>query len=220
MTKAREIAESIAEEIVRGNIRPGDSLEEERLAKMFAVSRTPVREALRQLEAMGLAEARPHRGAVAVDISEERLDGMFVVMAEREALCARLAAAAMTAPERRALDEMHREAGAIVSEGSTPAYVLANDRFHEALYAGSHNAFLQETTLSIRARLAPFRHAQFDTLGRIRKSHIEHGRVIDAILRGDAEAAAEEMRRHILVVRAAVEEVTHPHDADRHAVSP
>lgn len=214
VTKAQEIQESLADDIVRGRIKPGEPLDEARLAAAFGASRTPVREAIRQLEAIGLAEARPHRGAVAVDIPEERLDQMFVVMAELEALCARLAAVSMTARERRAFDELHRSTGAIVSSGDLDAYVAANDVFHETLYAGAHNGFLEETTLSVRARLAPFRHAQFDTIGRIEKSHAEHGRVAEAVIRGDGEAAAEEMRRHILVVRTAVEQVTHPHSRE------
>lgn len=220
ITKAQEIQEALAEDIVRGRIRPGDSLEEERLARAFGVSRTPVREALRQLEAIGLAEARPHRGAVAIDVPEDRLDGMFVVMAELEAMCARLAATAMSSAERRDLEALHRSAGGIVSAGTLTDYIDANDAFHEAIYAGAHNDFLLETTMGVRSRLAPFRHAQFDTLGRMEKSHREHGSVTEAILQGDAEAAAAEMRRHILVVRTAVEDVTHPLEKGRQSASP
>jgi DNA-binding GntR family transcriptional regulator len=87
-------------------------------------------------------------------------------------------------------------------------YVEANDEFHEAIYAGAHNEFLTELTLSVRSRLAPFRHAQFENAGRIARSHAEHGSVVEAILQGDGERAAAEMRQHILVVRGAVETVT------------
>lgn len=208
LTRAQEIQASLADDIVHGRIGPGEALDETRLAKAFGVSRTPVREALRQLEAIGLAEARPHRGAVAADISEARLDEMFIVMAELEAMAARFAAAAMTPTERRDLDELHRSAGAIVSAGIMADYVDANDTFHEAIYAGAHNAFVAELTMSVRSRLAPFRHAQFETIGRLSKSHHEHGLVVEAILQGDGERAAAEMRRHILVVRTAVETVT------------
>ncbi|MCC6735965.1 MAG: GntR family transcriptional regulator [Bauldia sp.] len=208
LTRAQEIQTALADDIVHGRIGPGEALDETRLAAAFGVSRTPVREAIRQLEAIGLAEARPHRGAVAADISEQRLDEMFVVMAELEAMAARFAAAAMTPVERRELEQLHRSAGAIVSEGALAAYVAANDVFHDAVYRGAHNVFLAEMAQLVRARLAPFRHAQFETMGRVAKSHVEHGLVVEAILRGDGESAAAEMRRHILVVRTAVETVT------------
>jgi DNA-binding GntR family transcriptional regulator len=207
-TRARSIQASLADDIVHGRIKPGQPLDETRLAQSFGVSRTPVREAIRQLEAIGLAEARPHRGAVAAKITERRIDEMFVVMADLEALCARLAANAMIPRERRALEEKHRAAGAIVSAGTMADYVEANDEFHEAIYAGAHNEFLTELTLSVRSRLAPFRHAQFENAGRIARSHAEHGSVVEAILQGDGERAAAEMRQHILVVRGAVETVT------------
>lgn len=207
-TRAHAIQAALADDIVHGRIKPGEALDETRLAHAFGVSRTPVREAIRQLEAIGLAEARPHRGAVAANISEEGIDEMFVVMAELEALCARLAAASMSPRERRDLEALHIAAGAVVSAADRDRYVEANDAFHEAVYAGAHNAFLTELTLSVRSRLVPFRHAQFETVGRITKSHFEHGEVVEAILQGDGERAAAQMRRHILVVRTAVESVT------------
>ena len=76
------------DEIVRGIIAPGTSLDETGLARRFQVSRTPVREAIRLLAASGLIEARAHRAAVVARPSEKRLAGMFEAMAELEALCA------------------------------------------------------------------------------------------------------------------------------------
>ncbi len=101
-TRAEEIRQLLADEIVRGRLPPGLPLEEIELARKFGVSRTPVREAIRQLEATGLAEARPRRGAVVAGVTRERLEEMFLVMLELEALCARGAARSMTPDERTA----------------------------------------------------------------------------------------------------------------------
>ena len=79
---------------MRGALLPGAALDETELARRFSVSRTPVREAIRQLAASGLVEARAHRGAVVAQPTEERLIGMFEAMAELEALCAGLRRAA------------------------------------------------------------------------------------------------------------------------------
>jgi DNA-binding GntR family transcriptional regulator len=207
LTKAKSIHQAIADDIVHGRLAPGTSLDETSIAAAFGVSRTPIREAIRQLEAIGLAESRGQRGAVVAALSDRQLDEMFAVMAELEALCARWCAVAMTAEERRQLLVLQDESARLVSAGQLEAYVDFNNRFHEAIYRGAHNSFLAELAVSVRKRCAPFRRAQFETLGRLAKSHAEHGKVVDAIQRGDAQIAAIEMRAHIAVVRDAVDEV-------------
>ena len=72
-TLAEELRHQLADEIRSGALAPGAALDETELARRFAVSRTPVREAIRQLDASGLVEVRPHRGAVVARPSEERL---------------------------------------------------------------------------------------------------------------------------------------------------
>lgn len=206
-TKANVIREALAGDIVHGRLLPGEALDEASLAARFGVSRTPLREAFRQLEAIGLAKARPHQGLVVTTKSEQELDEMFAVTRELEGLCARWSAIAMTPAERRNLLALQEESERLVSAGDLDAYVAFNDRFHEAIYQGSHNAFLEELTLGVRQRCAPYRHAQFETLGRLVKSHREHDAVVNAIQRGDADEAAREMRAHITVVRTAVDEV-------------
>ncbi|MEJ0011779.1 MAG: GntR family transcriptional regulator [Bauldia sp.] len=207
LTKAKLIHQAIADDIVHGRLAPGAALDETVIAATFGVSRTPIREAIRQLEAIGLVEARAPKGAVVAALSERQLDEMFAVMAEIEALCARWSAVAMTANERRNLLLLQAESERLVSAGSREDYVAFNNRFHEAIYGGAHNAFLAELAVTVRKRCAPFRRAQFETLGRLAKSHAEHGAVVTAIQRGDAEGAARAMRAHIAVVRDAVDAV-------------
>ncbi len=206
-TKARQIQQAIADDIVHGRLAPGMPLDETQIATLFGVSRTPIREAIRQLEVIGLVKAWERRGAVVADFSDRQLDEMFAVMAELEALCARWSAIAMTAAERRHLLALQDDGARLVSAGNREVYVEFNNRFHEAIYQGAHNDFLAELAMSVRTRCAPFRRAQFETLGRLAKSHAEHDAVATAIERGDADAAATEMRAHIIVVRTAVGEV-------------
>jgi len=209
-TKAQLIHQAIADDIVHGRMTPGMALDETAIAAAFGVSRTPIREALRHLQAIGLVETRAPRGLVVAGLSEQQLDDMFSVMAEIEGLCARWSAIAMSAAERRQMLELMAESERLVSAGDRDAYAEFNVRFHEAIYRGAHNHFLAELAVTVRQRCAPFRRAQFETLGRLAKSHAEHGAVVDAIQRGDATLAATEMRLHIKVVRDAVEEVAGP----------
>jgi DNA-binding GntR family transcriptional regulator len=207
-TLAEELRLQLADEIVRGLLRPGSPLDETELASRFNVSRTPVREAIRLLSASGLVQVRAHRAALVAKPNAEQLAGMFEAMAELEALCAGLAAERMTALERRNLDEIHEQLRALIQHGNPQDYHEVNEAFHASIYAGAHNEYLAEMTLLTRARVRPFRRAQFRNLGRLAKSHVEHDRVVMAILRGERVGAASAMHAHILTVRDEYEAYT------------
>jgi DNA-binding GntR family transcriptional regulator len=205
ITRAQELRLQLADEIVRGALAPGSPLDETDIARRFNVSRTPVREALRQLAASGLVDARAHRGAVVARPSIDRLTGMFEAMAELEAICASLAAERMSAMERHRLEAIHEELRVLSYTGNPERFHEVNERFHNAIYAGSQNGYIAEMTLATRVRVQPFRRAQFRNLGRLAKSHAEHDRVVVAIMRGDKAGAAAAMRAHIELVRGEYE---------------
>lgn len=202
-TRTEALRLQLADEIVSGVLEPGLPLDEQELAARFGVSRTPVREAIRQLSASGLVQVRPHRGAVVALPTPAQLDDMFEAMAELEGLCAGLAARNMTIAERSGLEALHEALRALVHEGDPTRYHETNEAFHAAIYAGSHNAYLADLTLMTRTRVAPFRRAQFRATGRLGGSYQEHDLIVRAILRGDRAAAAEAMRQHIGIVRDA-----------------
>jgi DNA-binding GntR family transcriptional regulator len=204
-TSAEEIRRSLADRIITGALAPGLALDETLLATEFGVSRTPVREALRLLAASGLVDQKPHAKALVAKPDEQELAGMFEVMGYLEALCAGLSAIAMTKAERDGLDDLHTQMSGFVREGEAARYAEANDIFHTVIYDGAHNGYLAEITRSTRQRLQPFRRAQFGELGRLLKSHAEHTLIVEAILRGEREAAEAAMRTHISLVGDAVQ---------------
>src|SRR5437868_3331316 len=201
VTRAEELRLALADEIINGSLAPGATLDETLLAQRFNVSRTPVREALRQLAASGLIETRPHRGAVVASLSHDRLNALFEAMAELEATCAGLAAERMSASERQTLHQIHEELRKLSYLGDPQRFHEVNEIFHNAIYAGAHSDHLAEITLATRTRVQPFRRAQFRNLGRLAHSHAEHDRVVVAIMRGDRTGAAAAMRAHIELVR-------------------
>ena len=108
LTRSDQVRRQISEKIIAGEFRPGEELDEKRLAETFNVSRTPVREALRQLAASELVEWRPHQTAIVAKITPSRMVEMFEMMAELEGFCGRLAARRMTQFEHAELIAIHR----------------------------------------------------------------------------------------------------------------
>ena len=202
-TRADALQAEIADAIVRGRFLPGARLDEQGLADTFGTSRTPVREALRQLTMTGLVEMRPHRGAVVRTITPDELSHLFETMAELEAACAHYAALRTGDVQRRALRALHDEGEALAATRDPDRYAAYNLEFHGTVYAGAANPHLAETTLSVRIRLAPYRGAQFRMPDRVISSQAEHARVVEAIVAGDGPGAAAAMREHILTVRDA-----------------
>jgi DNA-binding GntR family transcriptional regulator len=202
-TLAESIRQKLADDILAGVYVPGARLDEQGLAKRFKLSRTPVREALRQLSSAGLIEVRPRRGAIVSLPTESTLAEMFEVMGEIEAACARLAAQRMSPAERVRLELIHRRAEAAARANDVASYRTLNFEFHDAIYAGAHNAFLSATAAATRARIAPFRRAQFERRDRLLQSCSEHAAIIAAMQAGDAALTSERMRAHVNVVCAA-----------------
>jgi len=203
------LVRAIADDIVSGRLLPGMRLDENSLAQRYEVSRTPVREALGQLSAIGLIDRRPNRGAVVAVLSDDHLVSMFEAMTELEAICARLAAGRMTALERSELDSIHQAAARLVHGAGEEDYAVHNIEFHSRLYAGAHSPHLYELVNLTRSRLAPFRRAQFRMPGRLAKSWNEHDAIVTAILRADAAGAEAAARVHVAIVSDASAEFVH-----------
>lgn len=193
-----DIVGQLADAIVAGQFRPGEKLDELTLANRFFVSRTPIREALSQLAAMGLVSRRPNRGAVVAELSEEHLANLIEVMAELEAVCARLAAERMSGPDRRSMEVDHLAAAEMVRLGRTDAYAAYDTLFHARVQAAARNPQLSEMAALSRSRLTPFRTDLFAYPARLARSYEEHEMIVTALLRADGARAEALMRQHIL----------------------
>jgi len=194
-----KLREKIEEQIATGELLPGCALDEATLVEQHGVSRTPVREALIQLAADGLIEIRPRRGAVVASLSPARLLEMFEVMGELEAMCGRLASRRMSETERAELVAAHRACEEARAAQDSDTYFYCNERFHAAIYTGSHNNFLSEQALQLHRRLRPYRRLQLRVRNRMGASFKEHEAIVSAIVSGDADGAAQTLREHVVV---------------------
>ncbi|MFW2542237.1 GntR family transcriptional regulator [Primorskyibacter sp. 2E107] len=193
------IADEIEERIFDGTFPDGARLEEVMLAERFSVSRTPVREALHRLSLSGLVEQIPRRGVFVRQPGPVELIEMFEVMAELEAICARLAATRITDAALTELAEINTRCARAVTSQDAVAYYLENERFHALIYRQAGNSFLEQEALRLQRRLQPFRRTQLRLRGRLRQSMSEHEAVLNALTDGDGRAAADIMRAHVAV---------------------
>ena len=196
-TIGSNVYKSLADEIIKGQLRPGDKLDERTLAERFQVSRTPVREALRLLATRGLVEVSPRRVGVVANIGIDRLAELLDAEGEMEALCARRSAEYMTPMEKKELEFVHEQGAGFIASEDAEGYLASNEQFHRLLCTGAHNEAIASMVEDLRARLAPFRQAQPELDTRFAASHAEHTAVVEAILRSDPESAYRAMRSHI-----------------------
>ena len=196
---SESLRETIEEEVATGKLLPGTHLDEIELAQRFGVSRTPIREALSLLAGEGLVEIRPRRGAVVAQVTPQRLVEMFEVMAELEAMCARLAARRMSDAELTALEAAHEACRAAAAGRDSDAYFYANELFHQAIYGAAHNSFLSEQAHSLQRKVRPYRRLQLRVRNRVQRSFEEHQAILDALKDGDAEKAVAAIRGHVVV---------------------
>lgn len=194
---AERLKQKLEQEILTFNLKPGEKLDETKLAERYGTSRTPVREALRHLAAEGFVSLRAHRGAVVAGLSIAELVDMFEMMAVYEGVCARLAATRATAEELQQIMEAHEACRAACEPDDYEGYCLANARFHDALYRASHNCHLIKQTVATRNRLGTYRRFQLRRTNRLRELFHEHEAIVGAIRRGDGDAADRAMRDHI-----------------------
>lgn len=200
-TRVLRIREAIEHDIVAGKLTPGMKLDEEALAARYDASRTPVREAFQQLASQGHIELRPHMGAFVAKLSITELVEMFETMAFLEAACAALASRRHTDEDRKQLAAAHEACLKAAKRKDPDAFYAANARFHECIYAASHNDYLAAETLRLRNRLEAYRRESTFHAGLMTLTIGEHEKILQAILAMDEAAAASRMRGHLDTLR-------------------
>ncbi|MFC2993435.1 MULTISPECIES: GntR family transcriptional regulator [Halomonas] len=206
-TLAERVFQQLQDAIVRGELPPGSKITEPGLSKAFGISRGPLREAMRRLEAHRLIERVPHVGARVIKLSMEELLELFDVREALESMAARLAAEHMTAAEIAGLREllaMH-ERQTDLKKGEAYFQREGDLDFHYRIVQGSHNRMLVTMLCDDLYYLVRLYRTQFSATGsRPQRAFVEHHRIVDAIEAGDAELSELLMRRHVSASRANV----------------
>lgn len=177
-----------------GGFRPGDRLRETDIAARLSLSRTPIREALRRLEADGIVEHRPRSGAVIRTLGHVELVELYEMRVVLERTAAELAARHAVTAEIDAMDELNAEIRPGI--GSDRASAL-NQRFHRCLYLATRNRFLLESARALNNALLLLGPTTLADGDRIRIVTGQHQDIIDAIRAGDIEAAGASAEAHL-----------------------
>ncbi len=199
-SQADRLRAKIEHDILSFNWKPGERLDESKLAEKYGTSRTPVREALRQLSSNGLVEIRPHKGAIVAKLGLRELVELLEVMAELEGACGRLAAKACLKSDLDAIREAHNAGHQLVETNDTEGYKKANENFHETIYRASRNSHLYKLVIGVRNRVAAYRRLRLDHVARLSQSHAEHEQIVDAIERGQPSEADRLLQEHVLTL--------------------
>lgn len=206
-----QIAELLEEAIIVGELVPGQRLRGDDLAATYGVSRIPVREAMRTLEAGGWIEIRPRYGAYVRSHSAVELTELFEVRAVAEAYAARCAATRRTDDELGQLRAVVEETQRAARHGEVAALSPLSARFFVVLHAAAHNSVL-DVTLAGLAKRARFYYAT--VAGQLGSDWAAvHERIVDAIADGDADLAGTLVNEHIQHTGDAVSELLGLSDA-------
>ncbi len=197
--RADQIADTLEQLVFAGEFQDGDRLDELKLAEQFHVSRTPIREALQVLVTSGMAEQIPRRGVFIRQPGPIELMEMFETMAEIEAVCGRLAATRVSDQDLEALAAANDRCQQAIQESDHDRYYAENETFHQIIYRGAANSYLEKQALQLQNRLKAYRRIQLRFRGRLKQSMSEHSEILKYLRDGDADKTAKVLRDHVAV---------------------
>ena len=220
-TRQEIIIDRLRSAILRGDLRPGQKLDQNELADLLKVSRSPIREALRTLSAEGLVEVIPHRGAVVAELSAAELEEILTLRGVLEGMAARLAVPKMT-------DEQIQTLGTILEEIDHAAdpdqWVELNHRFHQTIYQAANRPRLLSLIVNLRNTITPYMRQYIASSEHIRNVALSHQTIYDACVKRDPALVEQETQKHLAaaspgIVVYAKSQVATPAD-NLHLISP
>ena len=194
----REIVyEKIKEAIVSGIIPAGSRLSELKLSKQFDVSRTPVREAVRQLAEAGLVSLASRKGVYVLLPTPKDVIDLYEIRTALELIAVEHVCAH---PPRRELERMRKSFEAVSDDWDAKKFTAMDEEFHSSISRNAKNNFLDSMLDKVGAIIGICRHYAIGVIPKI-SSSLEHMAIINAVLDGDSEAAKERMKVHLANTR-------------------
>lgn len=216
----QQVLEKIRAAIAVGQFAPGSRLVERELCEITGVSRTLIRESLRQLESEGLVEVIPNKGPIVATISERQAREVFRLRAELEGLASELFAELATDAQMKALQEAFAQLRTAYGSGDSAKVLAAKTYFYDCLVEGSGNETLGNVLRQLHARAMVLRATSLSQPGRTTESERELAEIMKAIRKRDGLAARQASVAHITKAAQAAMNVLQARAAEDATASP
>lgn len=194
-TLREKILETIREAILRGQLKPGEKVAEPELAERFGISRTPIREAFRQLESEGYLTVIPRKGAVVTSLSERAVEEFYAIKSILEGYAARMAAENLSPRDIERLEAINQRLAQLADEGDVKTFFKVHNEFHELFIKAADNEKLLELINQLMLKFNRLRLASLSLPGRMQISVQEHKKIIEAFKNKDGELADNLVRK-------------------------
>lgn len=185
------------EDILRGRYKQNEAMKELQISKELGVSRTPVREALRQLELEGLVTIIPNKGAVVTGINAKDISDIYAIRSMIEGLSAKWAASNITEEQLDELEEIVYLSEFHLKKGHIDQLYELDTRFHEMLYEASASKILRHVLSDFHHYVQRVRKTSLSSEERAVKSINEHKAILEALRKGDGEEASALTNVHV-----------------------
>jgi len=194
-SRSAYVYEKLCDAISEGRFAPGTRLGEEEIARLFGVSRTPVREALQRLQARRLLAIGAGRSLVVAQLTVQQVLELYAMREILEGSAARFAAQHASDAEIALLRRLHKD---FMEAWNQPERLVPlNRRFHQAIYEAAHNRYLGQALKDLNDAFALLQSNTFRIPNRPRESNAEHLKIINAIAERDPDRAEQAAREHI-----------------------
>lgn len=188
----------LREDILSGKYQENEELREVAIGEELGVSRTPVREAFRQLELEGLIQIVPNKGAYVTGITEKDVKDIYMIRSLLEGLCARWATEHITEEQLDEMEENVYLAEFHARKGHLEQLAELDNRFHEIMYEACNSKILEHQLKDFHEYVLRVRKKTLANANRGPKSNHEHSLILEAFKSGDAEKAEQLANRHMI----------------------
>lgn len=198
MALSTDLFSNLRKDILQGKLRQGEKLTEQQICDEYKVSRTPVREAFKQLELEGFIETIPNRGAFVVGFTKQDISDMYELRKSYEVLAVKWAIERITKEEFEKLEEAFEFMEFYTQKRDVDKMLNINMNFHELIYKASHNRMLYHVLSSYQIYIKQSKTTRSDTSeSYLDEVLLEHRAIFEAFVEKDIDAAIGAVTRHL-----------------------
>lgn len=209
LTLRERIVEFVKDAIIKGRLKPGERVPESELAEMFGISRTPIREAFRQLESEGFITFTPRKGAIVSPITDKDVIEFYAIKGLLEGYAAKMACCKLSTEEIQGMEELNAQMAIAAEKNDAKSFFKLDNQFHDVFLKICGNDKLYNLVHTLVQQFERFRKTSLSLSGRMRSSVKQHNEIIEAfkkrdvdlverLVKANAEKGGEQLAQEIL----------------------